>query len=151
METDPESGLIIRRIYNADRKTLFKALTDPEILKQWFFPVREEGWSATVDFNAEVGKNYSITMHDPDGKDYVHSGEFREIIPGQKLVFTWNSHAATDSVVTIELKKVENGTEFTLVHNFLPEDEKEGHKEGWIELLENLKKLLKSKKETENV
>lgn len=141
MET--ESSLIIKRIYNADRKTLFKALTDPEILKQWFFPAREEGWSATVDFNAEVGKNYSITMHDPDGKDYVHSGEFREIIPGQKLVFTWNSQAVQDTVVTITLAEVDGGTEVKLKHEFMPNEEmKKNHTEGWKQILQNLEKVV---------
>lgn len=135
------SKLVIQRVLNADSETVFKALTAENQLRNWFYP-RPEGWSAEVSFNAQAGEAYSLTMIDPDGKKYVHEGEIKEIVPNEKLVFTWNSHAVDNTLVTITLQKVSKGTEITLTHDFLPADEKDGHEEGWTELIERLRDFI---------
>lgn len=133
-----DSTLTVKRVIDADPETLWKALTDQQIMQKWFFAAGEEGWSATVENNPTVGGNYKIDMHSP--KDtYSHEGVYKEIVPEEKLVFSWNSQAVTDTLVTITLKEVSGGTEVKLVHEFMPSKEmKENHTQGWTQILANL-------------
>lgn len=133
-----DSTLTVKRVIDADPETLWKALTDQQIMQKWFFASGEQGWSATVENNPKVGGSYKIDMHSP--KDtYSHEGVYKEVVPKKKLVFSWNSHAVRDTKVTITLEEVEGGTEVKLVHEFMPNEEmKENHKQGWTQILVNL-------------
>lgn len=126
--------LKVKRVIKADRKTIFKALTEESLMEKWFF-AGNEGWSATVNNTPEVGGNYKIDMHSPE-ETYSHEGEYREVIANEKLVFTWNSRAVQDTLVTITLRDAEGGTEIVLKHEFLPDEEmKKNHTAGWTEIL----------------
>jgi uncharacterized protein YndB with AHSA1/START domain len=77
-----------------------------------------------------------------DGKEYKHTGEYKVIAPPEKLVFTWNSDFAQNTVVTVNFSQVAEGTEITLTHAFLPTDEaRKSHTKGWTVCLKNLEKL----------
>lgn len=132
--------LTVKRIIQADRETVFKALTDGNIMQEWFFA--GEGWGATVKNDAKKGGNYRIDMHG-ENDTYWHEGTYKEIIPNEKLVFTWNSKAVQDTLVTITLTEVDGGTEVRLKHEFMPNEEmKKNHTEGWTAILENLEKVV---------
>lgn len=139
MATD--STLMVKRVIDADPETLWEALTNQQIMQKWFFAVGE-GWSATVENNPEVGGSYKIDMHSP--KDtYSHEGVYKEIVPQEKIVFSWNSQAVTDTVVTITLEEVDGGTEVKLVHEFMPNEEmKKNHTQGWTQILANLDEVV---------
>lgn len=137
-----DSTLTVKRVIEADPETLFEALTNPEIMKRWFYASDESGWSATVENNFREGGRYKIDMHGPE-ETYSHQGIYKEIIPNEKIVFSWNSPFVTGTVVTISLSKVNGGTEVSLKHEFLPnEEEKKKHTQGWTQILENLDQVL---------
>lgn len=132
-----ESTLTVKRTINADKETIFKALTDEEIMKKWFF-AGPDGWSATVKSKAKVGEEYKIDMHG-ENDTYTHTGTFKEVVPNDKIVFTWNSKSVQDTLVTITLTEQNGGTEVKLVHEFMPSKEmKENHTKGWTVILERL-------------
>lgn len=132
-----ESTLTVKRTINADKETIFKALTDEKIMEKWFF-AGPEGWSATVKSKAKVGEEYKIDMHG-ENDTYTHTGTFKEVIPNDKIVFTWNSKSVQDTLVTITLTEQNGGTEVKLVHEFMPSKEmKENHTKGWTVILERL-------------
>ncbi|MDR8390890.1 SRPBCC domain-containing protein [Aliifodinibius sp. S!AR15-10] len=134
-------SLTVSKVINADRETIFEALTNGEIMQKWFY-AGADGWSATVENDPKVGGKYQIDMH---GKNdtYSHEGKYKEIIPNEKLVFTWNSHAVQDTVVTITLSEVNGGTEVKLKHDFLPNEEmKKNHTEGWKQILIHLNSVV---------
>ncbi len=133
-----ESTLTVKRVIDVDPETLFGALTDQEIMEKWFFASAEAGWSATVENDPKAGGHFKIEMHGPEDT-YPHEGEYREIIPNKKIVFSWNSPYVTDTLVTITLNEVDGGTEVKLKHEFLPTaEETKKHKQGWTQILENL-------------
>jgi uncharacterized protein YndB with AHSA1/START domain/DNA-binding transcriptional ArsR family regulator len=137
-----ETNLVVRKVFEADRDTLFRAFSDPEIMGQWFFPI-DEGWSADVTNEFRVGGQYRIDMHEPDGNTCSHWGEYREIDPPSKMVFTWNSDLVKNTQVIVEFLATPGGTEVTLTHEFLPDDEqREKHRGGWNGCLRNLEKAL---------
>lgn len=98
-----ESTLEVQRVIKTDPETIFEALTKPEILEQWFYATSD---SATVKANPQIGGTYQIDMHDVDAT-YPHNGTYKEIVPNEKIVLTWNSKVVQDTLVTIALRKVE--------------------------------------------
>jgi len=132
-----DSTLTVKRTMNADKKTVFKALTDQNVMEKWFF-AGPDGWSASVKSTAKVGEEYQIDMHG-ENDTYSHTGVYNEIIPNEKIVFTWNSHVVQDTVVTITLAEKNGSTEVTLVHEFMPNKKAlENHTKGWTVILERL-------------
>lgn len=135
-----DNVVVVKRIIKAGRDEVFEAFTNPEIMKKWFFGV--EDWSVEVSNTLEIGGKYILNMVATDGKEYKHTGEYKVIAPPEKLVFTWNSDFARNTVVTVNFSQVAEGTEITLTHEFLPTDEaRKSHTKGWAVCLNNLEKL----------
>jgi uncharacterized protein YndB with AHSA1/START domain len=133
----------IKRVYAAPRDKIFAAWTDPKKLSAWFKP--SEQMSVEIQADVQVGGRYRFRITSPDGVQHISYGEYREIVPPKRLVFTWawESGLVTDSLVTVSLRAVEGGTELTLRHERLAtEDLRERHGKGWSGCLEQLEKFL---------
>ena len=147
-ENETLSSLEIRRVFSSDQSTVFDALTKPEIMAEWFYGM--EAGRAEVDSDLRVGGAYEIRMFNKDGAaascaEYAPHGEYLEIDPPNRLSFTWVSEGFVDhSVVTIDLKSVEGGTELTLRHE-LPESVSGEHEGGWNTCLNHLVEVLSAK------
>jgi uncharacterized protein YndB with AHSA1/START domain len=66
---------------------------------------------------------------------------YREVVPDEKLVFTWQWRAKPEweSLVTVTLKRDGDATILTLIHEQLPDEgERDGHRNGWTGALEKL-------------
>ena len=78
------------------------------------------------------------------------SGEYRELQPGRKIVFTWRLEEDEDwanhrSLVTVEFSDREGGTEVRVTHEKLPnEASRDDHKQGWESVLDRLEKFVSS-------
>ena len=73
----------------------------------------------------------------------MHRGEYLEIKPPEKLVFTWNSPAVQNTRVTVELKDLGDSTEIWLTHELLPTEEaRKSHEGGWNGCMVKLERLL---------
>jgi uncharacterized protein YndB with AHSA1/START domain len=85
-------SVTLTRIFDAPRALVWKAWTDPKMMGQWFGP---RGFTSIVrELDVRVGGSLQIVMRGPDGNDYPMKGEFREVIPPERLVFT---NIATDN------------------------------------------------------
>ncbi len=144
---------MIKRVIRAKRDRVFAAWTNPEVMSEWFIPgdgkaivtndFRLGGsFKNTMIFNPEEGEHQSSCTV-MENNTYIHTGEYLEIIPPEKIVFTWSSHLVTNSRVTIELQDLGDSTELTLTHELLDtEDLREKHSGGWEGCLANLANYL---------
>ena len=81
-----EREITITRVFDAPRAWVFAAWTDAKHLAQWWGP---KGFTNPVcEIDARVGGAIQIHMRSPDGSIYPMKGEFREIVPPERLVFT---------------------------------------------------------------
>jgi uncharacterized protein YndB with AHSA1/START domain len=81
-----QGSVTLTRIFDAPRALVWKAWTDPKMMAQWFGP---RGFTSTVgELDVRVGGSLRIVMHGPDGNKYPMKGEFREVTPPERLVFT---------------------------------------------------------------
>jgi uncharacterized protein YndB with AHSA1/START domain len=135
----PQRKLVLKRILNANRARVFSALSDPAKMAEWFYGM--ESGRARVISDFRVGGKYRIEMSHDD-QVCVPTGEYLEIVPPEKLVFSWAIDGlVTDSKVTLELLEKGTKTELVLTHE-LPEEVKERHQDGWINCLNHLERLL---------
>jgi uncharacterized protein YndB with AHSA1/START domain len=113
-------------------ETVFPYFTDPDRYVQWM------GNSATMD--PMPGGTYSVRMRD----GVEAAGEFVEIDPPRRLVFTWGwtkgvavAPGSTRVVVTLEAE--DGGTRVVLRHHGLPDEEQRAHhRKGWEMYLDRL-------------
>ena len=132
--------LVIKRLLKRDRREVFSALTDPIKMAQWFYGM--ETGQAKVTMDLCPGGKYLIEMFNEEGQNHQAHGTYLEIVPPERLVFTWTSEGfATDSKVTIELFERGEWTELVLIHE-LPEDMIEPHRQGWTNCLMHLEVFL---------
>ena len=144
LATDEKTRLEVRRHYKASVAAVYAACTDPEQMKFWMAP-NDAIRDSEVALDVRVGGRYRIVMHAPNGETHRVGGEFREIVPQRKLVYTWawESTPERESLVTIELRPVDDGTELVLTHQRLADsDARDRHLVGWIGCLDRLGNFL---------
>jgi len=129
-------SLTIKRRFKAPAAQVFAAWTDPEKMSHWMGPTNVLRVEAECDLR--VGGHYHIKMVVPDDEHDV-SGVYREVVPNEKLVFTWawKSTPERESLVTVTLKPDGDGTIMTLLHEqFFDEDARDNHNKGWTSIMD---------------
>lgn len=128
-------SLTVERTIQAAPKDVFEAWLNPEMLRRFMIP--SPGMPApTVSCDPQVGGRFEIVMKAESG-EIPHSGIYREIVPHDRIVFTWESPFSVDgSVVTLEFSPVEQGTHVTLTQvRFADEAARKSHEAGWGRVL----------------
>jgi uncharacterized protein YndB with AHSA1/START domain len=138
-------SLEITRFIKAPRDRVYAAWTDLAQLKQWFGPENVQTRELVVD--VRVGGKYRWDLTNSEGEKMTCRGEYRELKPNKKIVFTWQWDDDEDwenrtSIVTVELDDADGGTELRLVHEQLPnEASRDGHTQGWNSALDKFEKF----------
>jgi uncharacterized protein YndB with AHSA1/START domain len=137
----------LTRTFEAPALRVFQAWIDPDLIHQWLAPHPYVVREAIVD--ARPGGRYSIVVVDPDGVEHRTTGEYREIVPGRRLVKTWFYDGpfgadTTPSILTVEFREVRPSvTELTLTHARLRDATAgENVTTGWTLCLDKLDALL---------
>lgn len=78
--------LVLERTFDAGPERVYRAWTEPEVLKQWFAPLPYTTPSAELD--VRPGGRSRIVMRDPEGKDFPNVSVYLEVVPGRRLVCT---------------------------------------------------------------
>ncbi|HLM08492.1 MAG TPA: SRPBCC domain-containing protein [Thermoleophilaceae bacterium] len=134
-----EQDLVKEIRIEARPETVFPFFTEPEKLTRWLCV------EATVDPRA--GGICKQIHRDHDGTLYHLSGQFLEVTPPHRVVFTWGWEKPEtgtppgSTVVDVTLEPDGEGTLVTLVHRGLPDTERDGYDGGWQGLLEKLAEL----------
>jgi uncharacterized protein YndB with AHSA1/START domain len=97
-----------------------------------------------AESDTRTGGRYRWVMQAPNGEQHDVGGVYREVVPNQKLVFTWawKSTPERESLVTVEIKPDGDGSLLTLTHEqFFDEDARDRHQGGWNGALDKMEKL----------
>ena len=125
-----ENDLVITRILDAPRELVFKAWTDPEHVMRWWGPEHYTSPACRIDLR--VGGSYLFSMRSPEGQEYWSTGEYQEIVPSERIVYTDHfadadgnivppSHygmpgVPDETVITLTFEDLEGKTRMTLRH-----------------------------------
>jgi uncharacterized protein YndB with AHSA1/START domain len=137
-------SLRLKRHYAVPVEKVFRAWTDPQALRQWFGP-SDDGQILVSETDLKVGGRYRIVMQMPGGEQHRLGGVYREIVPNERLVFTWawESTPERESLVTVQLNSAGDGTDMTVTHeHFFDEAARDRHQQGWNGTLERLGRYL---------
>ena len=133
--------LVLRRTFEASRARVFRAWITPGALEQWFRP---RGMRMIVQsLDARVGGSFRFELE--NGGSIV--GTYLEIVPPEKLVFTWSGEATQSRETVVTLDFLDHGpvTEIVLTHEGLSTPELRALVEGgWPSLLAALAEVLSS-------
>ena len=81
-----EHELVLTRLIDAPREKLFRAWTEPELMKKWFSPAP---WTTPrAEMDLRPGGASLIVMRSPEGQDMPNPGIVLEVVKNEKLVFT---------------------------------------------------------------
>jgi uncharacterized protein YndB with AHSA1/START domain len=137
-------SLTLKRRLNASPEKVYAAWTDPQKITRWFAPSSVKTGSQQADIDARVGGRFRISFS-TDDEYYEVGGVYREVVPNEKLVFSWAWHSTPEreSLVTVALKPDGDGTLLTLHHEQLfDQAARDGHERGWLGSLDKLEKLV---------
>ena len=125
--------LVIERVFNATAAQLWQAITTKEAMKQWYFDLAE--------FEPEVGFQFRFDV-EHEGNKYIHLCEVIDVVPQQKLAYTWRYDGQPgNSLVTWELIPEGDKTRLRLSHAGLdtfpklPDYAVQNFTDGWTAIL----------------
>jgi uncharacterized protein YndB with AHSA1/START domain len=143
LNTPVKPSLTLKRGFNAAPEKVYAAWTDPKQIVKWFGP--DGGAVTRADMDVRVGGSYTIIFHTEDGEEHYVSGVYREVVPNEKLIFTWawRSTPERESLVNILIKRDGDGSLMTLLHEqFFDEAARDRHEYGWTGSMAKLERAL---------
>lgn len=131
---------LVRRIA-ARPSIVFDALTTPQGIRCWWGP--DEGPVLIAESDVRPGGRFRVRFRTLDGTEHETFGEYLEVHRPQRLVMTWRWQGAREdpgeSRLQLELRAVPGGTEVTITHTGLFDDESRlSHEQGWNGALDKL-------------
>ena len=101
--------LDMEQIFNVPAIRLFDAWTKVEMIKTWFAPGNMKVPEASAD--VQVGGKYRIVMEDESGEQHIVVGEYKELVEGEKIVFSWRwENSPNTTLVTVNLQAIDDNT-----------------------------------------
>jgi uncharacterized protein YndB with AHSA1/START domain len=141
------TAIRIERRFAAPAQAVFEAWTSPELLRRWYPPGAD--WDTPVaEVDLRVGGRLRVVMRSPDGEEFGGGGEYREITPPTRLVFTWewdrSDVAEGVQLVEIDFTEHPDGTTTVVMTNrgLVDEQSRRSHREGWEGSFDNLDRLV---------
>jgi uncharacterized protein YndB with AHSA1/START domain len=141
-ESAPTSDrdLVLTRIIDAPLEKLFRAWTEPELLKQWFAPLPYT--TPVAELDVRPGGSNLVVMRGPDGIDMPNRGVYLDVVKNERLVFTdaytkaWEPSPKPFMTVILTFERTGGKTKYTarVLHWTVADreaHEKMGFYEGW--------------------
>lgn len=142
-----ERELVITRVFDAPRRLVCKAWTEPEHLMRWWGPKGFTLPSCKMDLRP--GGTYRFHMRSPEGDDHWSQGVYREVVEPERLVLTgaWTDAdgkpISSETLLTVTFEEHEGKTKLTLHQaSFESVKERDSHQGGWSSSLERLAEYL---------
>jgi len=141
-EEPSERTLVITRIFDAPRSLVFNAWTEPAHRMRWW---GLKGFTVTsCEMDLRPGGAWRLSMRSPEGREDRQVGIFREIVPPERLVFTYAFEDAAgnlghETLVTVTFAEHEGKTKLTVNQAvFETLAVRNDHVRGWGEALDRL-------------
>jgi uncharacterized protein YndB with AHSA1/START domain len=93
---------VLTRLFDAPRKMVWEAWTDPKQVVLWFGP---RGFTTTIEeMDLRPGGVWRQVMHGPDGTDYPNKSVFTEVVPYERLGYKLSGGKPGGPAVRFEMK-----------------------------------------------
>jgi uncharacterized protein YndB with AHSA1/START domain len=133
IKSETTDAVVLERTFKAPVARVWKALTDVDQMREWYFDLKE--------FKPEVGFEFGFVV-EHEGNTYDHRCRITEVISQKKIAYTWRYHGHEgDSLVTFELFPEDEKTRLKLTHEGLDTFPKtaafvrENFEKGWTAII----------------
>jgi uncharacterized protein YndB with AHSA1/START domain len=143
--------MVMERTFNGPPHLVFAAWTKPELVRKWWAPQACGASITECTADVRVGGKYRYVMRQPDGNECGFSGEYTEIAPPSRLVYTQIFEPMAEAgavLVTVTFEAKPGGKTFLTSREVYPSKEALdaavscGMTEGALETIEQLEALL---------
>jgi uncharacterized protein YndB with AHSA1/START domain len=143
--------LVLTRTINAPPAKVFRAWTEPELLKQWFAP---RPWTVSAaEADVRPGGSSLIVMRSPEGQEFPNPGVYLEVVPNERLVFTdaytsaWEPSEKPFMTVILTFEDEGGKTKYTARARHWSVADREAHEkmgfhEGWGQCADQLAEVV---------
>jgi uncharacterized protein YndB with AHSA1/START domain len=144
--------VLMTRVFDASRKLVWRAFTDPEELKRWWGPEDYDCLDAIVDLRA--GGAYRFAERGPDGHTQWSGGVYREVVAMERIVGTYGvvdeggkripaapdvpTEFPEETLLTVTFEDLGGTTRLTVRHDGLPAELIDEATAGWNSSLDKL-------------
>ncbi len=132
--TPSDREIVLTRMFDAPRDLVFEAHTSCEHMSNWWGPRKYEVASCDIDFRP--GGKWRVVHRGPDGdEEHGFRGEFREIVPPERIVWTFEYEGwpGQISVETLRLEEVDRKTKLTATAVYASKEARDGMIESGME------------------
>jgi len=109
----------------------------------WFGPHETVAGSVRAELDVRVGGRFRASFDTADGEHHQVGGVYREVVPDERLAFSWAWHSTPEreSLVTLTFRPDGDGTMLTLHHEqFFDQAARDGHEHGWTGTMDKLER-----------
>jgi uncharacterized protein YndB with AHSA1/START domain len=143
--------LILTRVIDAPRKKVFRAWTEPELLKKWFAP---RPWTTPhVETDVRASGSSLVVMRSPEGQEFPNRGVYLEVVPNERLVLTdafvnaWEPSPKPFMTVILTFEDLDGKTRYTARVRHWSDADREAHEKmgfhvGWPMCAEQLAEVV---------
>jgi uncharacterized protein YndB with AHSA1/START domain len=139
-KTESADAVVVERTLDAPAPRVWKALTDVDQMRQWYFDLK--------DFQPQVGFEFEFVV-EHEGYTYHHLCKVTEVIPEKKIAYTWRYKGQPgDSLVNFELFADGDRTRLKLTHTGVetfprtPAYARKNFEAGWTAIATELEQFL---------
>jgi len=133
MKTNLGEAVVIERTFNAPIAKVWRAITDVDQMRAWYFDLKK--------FKPEVGFEFEFSV-EHEGMTYHHLCRVTEVVPQKKIAYTWRYKGEPgDSLVTLELFAEDDNTRVKLTHTGIetfpktPAYARKNFESGWTAII----------------
>jgi len=129
-----DTQILITREFDAPRHLVFKAWTTPELIKRWWAGDRGEVTTAEVDLR--VGGTWRYVMTANGGFEVAFHGEYREVVPNERVVSTevFEAFPDAEAVVTHTFTERDGRTTLTILVQHPNQETRDAHINSGMEV-----------------
>ena len=128
-----DDQILITREFDAPKHLVYKAWTTPELVERWWHANRGEIKSIEIDLR--VGGSWRYVMETPDGLEVGFHGEYRELVPNERIVSTevYEGFPDGEAIDTLTLTEEDGRTTMTVLVQHMSKAHRDGHIESGME------------------
>ena len=128
-----DDQILITREFDAPKELVYRAWTTPELVRRWWNAKRGEVTVAEIDLR--VGGTWRYVMIADGGFEVAFHGEYREIVPNERLVSTevYEGMPDAEALDTLTLSESEGRTTMTILVQHASKEHRDAHIESGME------------------
>jgi uncharacterized protein YndB with AHSA1/START domain len=122
-----DERILITREFDAPRHLVYRAWTEPELVERWWSGERGEVTSAEIDLR--VGGAWRCVMVLDDGSEAAFRGEYREVVPNERIVSTevYEGASGAHALNTVTFEEREGRTTLTVLVEHASKEARDAH------------------------